>query len=99
MDLTVGLVAGGLLGWLISVVLQLERLRDVAGNVALGVAGAWGGRWCRAAVADDVPRGAVRVDLDALAASALGAAGLVLVTWVGLRLLGRWLRRRRSRGG
>ncbi|MFG5411088.1 hypothetical protein ABXN37_27010 [Piscinibacter sakaiensis] len=43
--------------------------------------------------------GAVRVDLDALAASALGAAGLVLVTWVGLRLLGRWLRRRRSRGG
>lgn len=76
MNIIIGLVAGVVIGYLLSVRMRADR-DGLIRNVVAGIAGAFAGSWILSKLFEPVGQGSISV--GAMIASLVGAAALVLL--------------------
>lgn len=78
MNLVIWLIAGGILGWLASLMLRNESEQGVLLNILVGIVGAALGGWLISPLIGFVSLSHESLDLGALAAALLGAVVLLV---------------------
>jgi uncharacterized membrane protein YeaQ/YmgE (transglycosylase-associated protein family) len=76
MNIITSLVVGALIGWVASMLMQAAGREDLIRNIALGIAGAYIGRWILSALIESNQGG---FSFGVVVASFLGAATLLFI--------------------